>query len=74
MVTRWVTNIKYSGTCTDASHSTCHGRHASGMRISVTRGGAAGGSRDMDTERDPQKLDTPLVARLPVYNAHFGVM
>ena len=48
----------YSGTCVYASRGTCHGRHASGMSISVARGGAAGGSRDMNTERDPQELDT----------------
>ena len=45
-------------TCVYASRGTCHGMHASGMRISAARGGAAGGSRDIDTERDPQELDT----------------
>ena len=55
----------YSGTCVYASRGTCHGMHASGMSISAARGGAAGGSRDMNTERDPQELDTSLVARLP---------
>ena len=48
----------YSGTCVYASRGTCHGMHASGMSISAARGGAAGGSRDMNTERDPQELDT----------------
>eukprot|EP01052_Picozoa_sp_SAG31_P033114 SAG31_NODE_3703_length_3974_cov_7.925161_3_plen_62_part_00 len=51
-------------TCIMASRGTCHGMHASGISAR-RRGGAAGGSRDMDTERDPQELDTSLAARLP---------
>eukprot|EP01052_Picozoa_sp_SAG31_P029068 SAG31_NODE_2861_length_4987_cov_105.905278_2_plen_99_part_00 len=36
MVTRWVTNIKYSGTCTDASRGTCHGNQAEARARALT--------------------------------------
>eukprot|EP01052_Picozoa_sp_SAG31_P027122 SAG31_NODE_2512_length_5584_cov_19.499727_1_plen_112_part_00 len=71
MVTRWVADIKYSGTrmyttCISASRGTCHGMHASGISGSARRrGGAAGGPRDIGTERGPQELDTSSAARLP---------